>query len=73
MPSVEGRVGQEGSPYCFKATAIRWYQIIEKEKRFDLSPDGGRLNVSAGLAVPEGRLEQEIKASCSNRHGQIVS
>jgi len=47
--------------------------MVELEKRFYFSPDGGRLNVSAGLAVPEGRLEQEIKASCSNRHGQIVS
>jgi hypothetical protein len=27
------------------------------EKRFYFSPDGDRLNVSAGLAVPEGRFE----------------
>jgi hypothetical protein len=47
--------------------------MVDLEKRFYFSPDGGRLNVSAGLPVPEGRLEQEIKASCSNRHGQIVS
>jgi hypothetical protein len=26
--------------------------MTELEKRFDFSPDGGRLNVSAGLAVP---------------------
>jgi hypothetical protein len=35
--------------------------MTELEKRFDLSPEGVRLNVSAGLPVPEGRLEQDKK------------
>lgn len=38
---------------------------IDLEKRFYLSPDGVKLNVSAGLPVPEGRSDKVRKKPCS--------
>ena len=43
--------------------------MVDLEKRFYFSPDGGRLNVSAGLPVPEGRFEFGSKEPSANRHG----
>jgi hypothetical protein len=43
--------------------------MTELEKRFDLSPEGGRLNVSAGLPVPlMSDCNQGTKNRCHNRH-----
>jgi len=46
--------------------------MIEKEKRFDLSPDGVRLNVSAGLAVPLMSDCKARKEPFHNRHDSIL-
>ena len=44
------------------------YQMTELEKRFDLSPEGVRLNVSAGLPTPLMSDCKARKEPFHNRH-----
>ena len=64
--------GARGTPVSISKRDKTIVADIDLEKRFYSSPDGVRLNVSAGLPVPEGRLDKANEKTVLNRHGHIV-